>query len=158
MGLEVSDHAALLAPIPEEHLVDGLDTIRRYGKAAYGSRAWQVFRELDDIRGDEPVPVYIYASHAEVRIGSKVTWQALYIGHVEAPGGSYPDSLKFRPESATRHPADLEGHWAVYWHITELERLEEEDWIDIADVRRFSTQKPYGDGFVPEGPIIVGHP
>lgn len=151
-------HAALLAPLPEEHLLDGVETVRRYGQSAYGSRKWEVFRELDELRDPEPVPVYIYASHAERPVGARVTWLALYVGHVEAPGGRYPGNLKYRPRSATEHPADIEGHWAVYWHLTELERLDENDWIDIADLRRYRTQKPYGKGFIPEGPIIVGHP
>ncbi len=151
-------HAALLAPIPEEHLVHGLETIDRYGKVAYGSRSWEVFRELDQLRSGEPVPVYIYASHAEDNRGPKVTWEALYTGHVEAPGGTYPNDLKYRPASASQHPADLAGHWAIYWHLTGLARLDREDWVDIADIRRYRTQKSFGRGFVPEGPIIVGHP
>jgi hypothetical protein len=81
-------YAALLAPVPEVHLLDGLKTVRFYGKAAYGSRSWQVFRELDELRGGDPVPAYLYASHASDNVGPKVTWEALYIGHVDARNGA----------------------------------------------------------------------
>lgn len=32
--------AALLAPVPYEHLVAGLDNVKAEGKVAFGSRAW----------------------------------------------------------------------------------------------------------------------
>jgi hypothetical protein len=150
--------AALLAPVPEVHLLDGLTTVRFYGKAAYGSRSWEVFRDLDQLRGDEPPVAYLYASHVAQNVGPKVTWEALHIGHIEARSGSYPGNLKYRPTSATEHPADLAGHRAVYWHLADLKQLPREDWVDIADIRRYRTQMPFGKGFVPEGPIIVGNP
>lgn len=150
--------AALLAPVPEVHLLDGLTTVRFHGKAAYGSRSWEVFRDLDQLRGDEPVVAYLYASHAAQNVGPKVTWQALYIGHVDAPNGTYPGNLKYRPESATRHPADVGGHWAIYWHLSDLKPLPIEDWAEIGELRRYRTVKRFGRRFVPEGPVIVGRP
>lgn len=150
--------AALLAPIPEVHLLDALTTVRFHGRAAFGSRSWEVFRDLDHLRGNDPVVAYLYASHASQNVGPKVTWEALYVEHVDAPNGAYPGSLKYRPESATKHPADVAGHWAVYWHLADLRQLNGPDWLDIADLRRYRTMKPFGQGFVPEGPIIVGHP
>lgn len=152
-------HAALLAPVPEEHLKDGIKTAKEHGKAAYGSRKYDVFHRLDQLRDGEPVPVYIYASHPEQPVGPKVTWEGLYVGFVPAAGlGRYPDDMKYRPPSATKHPDDVAGHWLIYWHVSKLKRLDEDDWISIADICRYKTQKPYGEGFVPEGPIIVGHP
>lgn len=70
-------HAALLAAVPEEHLLDGQKVAETHGMVAFGSRAWEVFRELDRLRNDEPVPVYIYASHAAAHVGNKVTWSAV---------------------------------------------------------------------------------
>ena len=58
-------NVALLAPVPEEHLLDGVNVIHVEGRVAFGSRAWEVFRELDALRKGDPVDVYIYASHAE---------------------------------------------------------------------------------------------
>jgi hypothetical protein len=56
---------ALLAPVPLEHLVDGVEVCAREGKVAFGSRAWEVFKQLDEIRAEAPVDVYVYASHAQ---------------------------------------------------------------------------------------------
>ena len=36
---------ALLAPVPLEHLIDGLSVCDQQGKVAFGSRAWEIFRE-----------------------------------------------------------------------------------------------------------------
>lgn len=40
--------AALLAPVPHDHLLDGADVCANRGKVAFGSRAWEVIRRLDD--------------------------------------------------------------------------------------------------------------
>ena len=151
-------HAALLAPVPEEHLVDGVEVATRHGHVAYGSRAWEVFRELDRLREGAPIPVYIYASWASTPVGNKVTWQGLYTGHVESRAGSYPGDVRHRPPSTQQYTEDVSGYWAVFWHVRELRHLPRDEWIDVADIRNFKTQKRYGRSFTPEGPIIVGHP
>ena len=151
-------HAALLAPVPEEHLVAGSAVADMYGKVAFGSRAWEVFRNLDVLRGDHPVTAYLYASHPVEHRGPKVTWEGLYVGHVESRGGAYPGSKRLRPPTTAEYQEDRAGYWAVYWHVSSLQPLDADEWVDIADLRNFKTQRRYGQGFVPEGPIVVGHP
>lgn len=56
---------AILAPVPQEHLVSGMPIAQEKGFVAFGSRKWELFRKIDEMRGDKPVPVLIYASHED---------------------------------------------------------------------------------------------
>ena len=58
----VSSAVELLAPVPADLLQDA-SAFAGAREVAFGSRAWEVFRQLDAIRGDDPVRVWIYASH-----------------------------------------------------------------------------------------------
>jgi hypothetical protein len=42
---ETAANVALLASVPLEHLTDGQTTAETKGKVAFGSRAWETFRE-----------------------------------------------------------------------------------------------------------------
>jgi hypothetical protein len=59
---EVEPSVELLAPVPLEHLRSGLEVLAHEPFVAPGSRAWQVFRTLDELRADHAVRVWIYAS------------------------------------------------------------------------------------------------
>lgn len=149
---------ALLAPVPEEHLFDGLTTCKTEGKVAYGSRAWQVFRDLDVARSGQPVDVFIYAS-GSAKLGlPKVRWLATYIGHVEAKGGAHPDGTLFRPESTKKYLTDNSGHWAVFWEVVDLRQLSKEEAIPMTAFRGWQSKKCYVSSFVPEGPLLVEAP
>jgi hypothetical protein len=148
---------ALLAPVPFVHLADGEQVSKEKGKVAFGSRAWEVFRDLDTRRGNEPVPVLIYASMTVHDGPPAVTWNARYIGHVNAKNGAHPDGMKYRPPSTGEHPSDNAGHWAVFWEVDQLHPLPDLRVILIKNLQGLSG-KYYKPGFVPEGPIIVQNP
>ncbi len=71
--------AGLLAPVPMDHLSDGIEVCRQEGKVAFGSRAWEVFRDLHAEAGPG-APVLIYASHSDAPLGPVVSWRARYAG------------------------------------------------------------------------------
>jgi hypothetical protein len=73
-----ASNVALLAPVPFEHLNDGQEVVQKEGKVAFGSRAWETFRELDKLRKGMPVDVYIYESHGGGHYDFKVSWRARY--------------------------------------------------------------------------------
>lgn len=148
---------ALLAPVPMVHLEDGEGKCQEMGKVAFGSRAWEVFRELDALRNKEPVPVLIYASMTDIDGPPSVTWRARYLGHVHSKNGAHPDGMKYRPPSTGEHPSDNVGHWAVFWEVDELHRLRADEIILIKSLQGLSG-KYYKPEFVPEGPIIVQNP
>jgi hypothetical protein len=151
--MTTSLHVALLAPVPLVHLEDGIELCqnRRLHKVAFGSRAWELFRRLDELREDQPVDVYIYASHRDVR-ELAATWHGRYIGHVESlPDGTHPKGDKYRPRS-THGETD---HWGVFWEVEGLEPIAP---MAIDEFRGYGAEKDFGQPFVPEGPILIEHP
>src|SRR5206468_3141526 len=103
------------------------------GRVAFGSRAWEVFRELDGLRKGQPVDVYIYASHTEGPQVFAVTWHAEYIAHVDGIAGAHPAGMQYRPPSTGKYPSDNEGKWAVFWEVQKLRQLPERDHLRLAD-------------------------
>src|SRR5690242_500641 len=89
---------ALLAPVPEEHLLDGRGVAVTKGFVAFGSRKWELFREIDRLRDGQDVPVLIYPSHedVELKLTFVVAWTAWYVGHVSSRMGAHPDGMKYR--------------------------------------------------------------
>jgi hypothetical protein len=153
-----ADSIAVLAPVPEEHLIDGAEVCVREGKIAYGSRAFEMFVQLDSLRAGEPVDVHIYASHV-VRDGpARATWAATYIGFVPSPDGSHPDGPRYRPESTFKYPTDNKGHWALFWEVTGLRKLPDAESLLIRDMRGWKSKTKYDKFFVPEGPLIIERP
>lgn len=146
---------ALLAPVPEEHLISGLQTLAVEGKVAFGSSAWQVFRDLDEIAAGNEVDVYIYASDS-AKVGlPKVRWSARYLGHVESQNGAHPTGMTYRPVSTAQNATDNRGHWAVFWEIDELSELSKDDAIPMKLFRAYGSKKAFVSSFVPHGPTLV---
>lgn len=151
-------NVALLAPVPLEHLIDGQTVAASEGRVAFGSRAWEVFRELDGLRKGQLVDVYIYASHTEGPRVFEVTWHAEYIGQVDSIAGAHPAGMRYRPPSTGKYPSDNEGHWAVFWEVQNLRQLPEGSRLRLADLAGFGKRRAYRRGFVPEGPLLIEHP
>jgi len=152
-----ASNIALFAPVPLEHLEDGGVLCEREGRVAFGSRAWEVFRELDRLREGSPTDVYIYASRTPVPL-LHVSWRAVYIGHVESQNGAHPQGMRFRPPSTAKYPEDNIAYWAVFWEVTELHELSEAERIPVSHFTGFGKPKPYKVGFIPEGPLLIEHP
>jgi len=148
---------ALLAPVPLEHLLDGAIVCKTEGCVAFGSRAWEVFRKLDEIRNGLPVDVYIYASHSPGPLRLEISWHARYIGHVESIGGAHPEGMRFRPPSTAKYADDNLGYWAVFWEVEQLRKLPPTERIPTGEFRGLNKRKPYKRNFVPEGPILITH-
>lgn len=151
---------AILAPVPEIHLASGLESIKIQieadlkPKLAFGSNAFQFFREVDQLRDGKSVDVFIYASHSqeEQSLARTVTWRASYIGHVESRRGRYPGNTKYRSESTkTDSP-----QWAVFWEVEDLEQLKTP--IPIGTLQGLNSKKLYAPQFFPEGPVLIQHP
>lgn len=153
-----ASNIALLAPVPLEHLLDGAIVCQEQGRVAFGSRAWEVFRKLDELRGEKPVDVYIYASHSPGPPSFTISWHGRYVGHVEGDNGTHPEGMRLRPPSTAKYIEDNLGHWAVFWEVGELRELSPKECIRTGDFCGFDKRKQYKRNFVPEGPIIVEHP
>jgi len=117
----------------------------------FGSQAWTVFADLDEISGPD-TPVLIYSSHDSTHHGPTVTWTARYQRYVTSRDGSHPDRMKYRPPSCREE--DRSGYWAGFYEISDLAELAPEATIEIKSLRRRDGSS-YEKGFVPEGPTIV---
>jgi hypothetical protein len=162
MNTSLNRTFAILAPVPEQHLISGLDAIAQQLDAdppqnppllAYGSDAFEVFGQADQLRKETSVQMYFYASHAkEQPLNHQATWRATYIGHVHSRRGRYPGSALHRPAS-TQNDAPT---WAVFWRVQDLEKLEKP--IPIAYFRPLEKKTHLTARFIPEGPMLVSLP
>ena len=150
--------AALLAPVPFEHLASALDTCSDMGKVAFGSRAWEVFRDLNRHADGLNPPVLIYASHDAAPFPPKATWTASYVGHVEGRGGRHPAKLDYRPASTEKYESDNAGHWAIFWEVRDLRHLGPEAAVNIGGLVGLHSGKPFDVGFRPLGPVLIENP
>jgi hypothetical protein len=146
--MKTAEDIALLAPVPLEHLKSG-GTMK--GRVAFGSRAYEIFLKLEELRGDDDVDVYIYASHAGGLHDAEVSWHARYVGFIRSESGLHPNP-KHRPESTFTDTPDS----AVFWEVEDLEPLEPPIWIGT--LKGLGKKKPYGHQFPPHGPVLIEHP
>jgi hypothetical protein len=153
---------AILAPVPEYHLLSGLkesipqqyEDGEREPLVAFGSMDFELFRQADDLRGDRPVEVFIYASMSEADqpLNPVVTWRGLYAGHVLSRRGRYPGKASHRPPSMTGDAPT----WAVFWLLKDLSKLETP--LPIGLFQGLKQKKPYETRFIPRGPLLVEYP
>jgi hypothetical protein len=156
---------AILAPVPEEHLLSGLESIQvQEAKGieepivAFGSTAFNIFRKADELReghGGSLVEVFLYASHAEEQpLTPKATWHAVYVKHIEARNGRYPKERSYeRPETALNGDKPV---WAIFWQVQSLKKLNVP--IPIKQFHGLDKRSPYQARFIPEGPLLVQYP
>lgn len=154
--MKILQDIALLAPVPLEHLQTGKQVCLNEGKVAFGSNAFEIFRELDLNRSELRVHTYIYASHGSHIL--QVSWQAFYIGYVESIGGAHPDGMKYRPPSTLKYRNDNVGHWGGFWEVEELREIQPEDKLWISQLQSLASEKYFAKNFVPEGPILIQCP
>jgi len=146
-----TNRPALLTPVPEIHLVEGLEVCRRRGKVAFGSQAWAVFDELDNIAGPG-ASVLIYASMTS-RLGAPaIGWTGKYQQYVTSRAGSHPARARFRPASCKDE--DASGYWAGFYEITDLRELPDDECFLIRSLRAKGGSS-FNDEFIPRGPVIL---
>jgi hypothetical protein len=156
---------AILAPVPEMHLISGLEAIAvqldasdllpgHLPKVAFGSMEFELFSQVEKLRDGKAIEVFIYASHAkgDQPLNPEVRWHGLYIGYVGSRRGHYPSQSMYRPQSAaTDRPT-----WAIFWEVQELEQLKKP--ILIGSLRGKSKKANYQARFIPEGPVLIEYP
>ncbi|MBR8834217.1 MAG: hypothetical protein DSM106950_09310 [Stigonema ocellatum SAG 48.90 = DSM 106950] len=157
--MDITQAFAILAPVPEIHLISGSETIAKLAdessdetvKVAFGSMDFESLRKIDELRGNKAVKAFIYASNpaGDQPLNSQVSWHGLYIGHVPSRNGRYPGKAKFRPPSTkTDKPT-----WAVFWEVQELQPLTSP--IAIASLKGLGKKSNYPSRFIPEGPVLI---
>jgi hypothetical protein len=154
---EYDTTVALLAPVPEEHLISGQAMCSEVGRVSFGSRDFEVFRKLDEQREGAPCQVLVYASWPNVPpVGfPRITWTATYLRTVDARSDGSPPKGIFRPVSTKNYPGDKKGHWGVYWEVTDLQKCEGDQQLAISSLRGKNSAKNYLKTFHPERPMII---
>lgn len=156
---------ALLASVPEMHLISGLEAIAaqldsdtlspdELPKIAFGTMDFELFAEVEKARTGKAIEVLIYASHAkgDQPLNPEATWRGLYVGYVASRRGRYPGKAIHRPQStATDSPT-----WAGFWQVQELERLKTP--IAIGKLRGKNKKTNYQARFIPESPVLIEFP
>lgn len=147
---EIANNFAILAPIPESHLESGLSTCDTHGKVAYGSSCFELFRNIDERRGQLGVRVLIYASWQDGQGKSEVSWCGIYEGFKDSRRGRPPrEYVKYRPASTSTDTPD----WGIYWLIRNLRPLSQP--IDIAELRSLEGREYVSH---PRRPLLIEYP
>ncbi|MBE9065986.1 hypothetical protein IQ260_04905 [Leptolyngbya cf. ectocarpi LEGE 11479] len=162
MDTTITKNFAILAPVPEHHLISGLDaiahqlddeTMETHPVLALGSNAFEVFGQADALRKQCLADVYIYASHADnPTLNPQATWKATYLKQVHSRRGRYPGKSIHRPEAtATDKPT-----WAIFWLLKDLEKLKKP--LPIGNLKGLDKKSNYPPRFLPEAPVLIEHP
>jgi hypothetical protein len=161
--MEITRNFAVLASVPETHLLAGLEAIaaqlesddistQTLPKVAFGSMAFDVLRKADELRKTQAVEVLIYASESEEDqpINPEACWRARYIGHLPSRNGRYPGKAQFRPKVADK------PIWAIYWEVQALEKLKNP--VAIASLQGLGQKNNLKSRFIPEGAVLIEYP
>lgn len=145
---------ALLAPVPEEHLLSGQETLSESGKVAFGSKNWELFNKLGELLKGEECDVFLYASDPTRPLNPPTaTWSARFVGFTVAVNGAHEDGMKYRPASTTMYPLDNHGSWTVFWEVTNLGLMS--PGVKISLLRGFEKPHSYLVNFIPKGPVLI---
>jgi hypothetical protein len=149
---------AILAPVPLEHLESGRQIAADQGYVAFGSRKWELFRDIDERRQGWPVPVLIYPSHEDgpVKTSFLVSWTGWYVGSEESGTGAHSKGMTHRPPTTGSYASDNKGHWAVFWHVRSLAELPKEQRLPISSLQ--TVKFGWRRNAPPRGPELVAIP
>lgn len=149
---------AILAPVPLEHLETGQEIANANGFVAFGSRKFELFREIEERRNGAAVPLLIYPSHEDdpAKTSFQVSWIGWYIGSEETNNGRHSLGMTHRPPTTGQYAADNKGHWAVFWHVRDLTPLASADRFPISKVQ--TIKGGWRKNAPPRGPELVAVP
>lgn len=149
---------AILAPVPLEHLQSGAAIARATGFVAFGSRKWELFSKVDELRGDARVPVLIYPSDEDVPAKPSfiVSWAGWYVGCEESGSGKHSKGMTHRPPTTGQHTSDNQGHWAVFWHVSDVCVLPTGQRLPISAIQ--TVKGGWRKAAAPRGPELIAMP
>jgi hypothetical protein len=144
---------ALLAPVPEEHLISGLAVCADHGAAAFGSDSVMVLSEFAHLVRDSAADVLFYASQTEISNIPAATYRARFAKYVGAlSNGKAPASCSdFRPPTTS-----TDGPWQSFYVVSELRKLVEP--IPLSALSKRNVRAKLKANFKPLGPLIVATP
>jgi len=138
---------ALLAVVPEVHLLSGELTCAKEGEVRFGSNDGMVFAELEALLDGGHCPVLIYASESSISGSPRVSWGGTFAGVSSA------SSDKHRPPSTVS-----DRGWHIHWGVAGLQRLAPDQTRLVSTLRGQHAARPYAKSFVPHRPLIIENP
>ncbi len=155
---EVMEEFAIVAPVPLEHLETGESVAQSTCFVAFGSLKWELFRDIDQRRGDAAIPVLIYpsADDSPSSLALRIAWCGLYVGSSDSKGGAHIAGMTHRPSSTEKYAGDNKGHWAVFWHVRDLRRIEQAQQLPISALQ--TVKGGWRKNAPPRGPELVQLP
>ena len=149
---------AILAPVPLEHLETGQTIAAQTGFVAFGSRKFELFRDVDQRRNGQPVPVLIYPSHEDdpAKMSYQISWVGWYIGSEESHNGRHSAGMDHRPPSTGQYQSDNRGHWAVFWQVRNHFQRPAPDRCPISKLQ--TVKGGWRKNAPPRGPELVAVP
>jgi hypothetical protein len=146
---------AIIAPVPAMHLESAEEIARTRDYVSFGSNKWELFREVDELRGSEVVPVLLYASHDDRADPSyRVAWKGEYIGHVEQQRDKIHDERNGHRPATTLNPHDNASVWAAYWRVRNLQRLPKGEQVLIGELQGYKSGM-WRKEAAPRGPEMI---
>ena len=144
---------ALLAPVPEVHLLSGLDRCRETGFVAFGSNAGMVLSELKGLVDPaHQADILFYASISKHAGRPAARFRGRFVDFDGAVGGQAKKSwLEYRPIST----ANDDG-WMGFYLVSDLRELELP--VSLASLTKRGNHGKFSSMFVPFGPIIIDTP
>lgn len=153
--LEPNADVALLAPVPEQHLLSALAHPNKDQQVAFGSEAAITLLTFQhELGADGIADVLIYASERPVKGFPKATYRARWVRFEGAvPPGKSSVYAALRPPSTA-----LDGTWSGFWIVSNLRKLSDADAVEIKSLSGHNKQKKFAGNFIPIGPIIINTP
>lgn len=155
MFTEPNADVALLAPVPEGHLLSALSCFGKEDRVAFGSNAAMALATFKNLVGiDSTADVLIYASETPVKGVPKAKYRARWVDYVGAVSGKAPAScMAFRSPSTAS-----DGAWDSFWIVTGLRRLDAAEFVDIKSLSGLKKRAKFASNFIPLGPTIINTP
>lgn len=131
--------------------------LRRVGRVAFGSNAWELFAKIEQEYGDG-LPVLIYATHHfgnpdNLCDPGHCPFRSTYLGMTHSKAGKHPNPAVRPLPTIEEHSADTA--WAIFWEVGNLVQLPKQDRVVIISLTAEGQEKRLANGFVPHGPMLV---
>jgi hypothetical protein len=149
---------AILAPVPQEHLDSGEAVASAEGFVCFASDNFEFFRDVDERRAGQPVPILFYQSHASD--GSprfETPWFGWYEGRIEDAAEKRQLEARHRPPTTTKYGGDHAGGWGTFYKVRVLRPLAPAERVPLYKFTLYKSGKPKMS-HAPQGPLLVHRP
>lgn len=151
---EAKSDFTMLTPVPEQHLVSGLEMSAREGFVTYGSDAALPWSELaHHVDDNNLAEILIYASESAIRGEPCATYTARFVSYngAKSNGKAPPAIGKFRPSTTAADDA-----WQAFYVVSHLRMLDKP--VPISSLRGKGQKTNFAQNFIPIGPTLIDQP